>query len=217
VVGGISGASLIHSTIPPQSGMRPAADPYAYLTVPSYSGCLYNNYSTNKSATLNPGVYCGGMDLKSSNANVTLNPGIYILDQGSLSMVGNSTLTGAGVTIIFTSSTGSNYATASIGGGAIINLSAPTTGSTAGIALYGDRNMPVGTSYSFGGGSSQTIQGIAYFPKGAVSWAGNPTTTSSTCMELIADTITLVGDSGFATNCSAFGAKVLGPTSLLLE
>jgi hypothetical protein len=162
-------------------------------------------------------VYCGGIDLKSSNADVTLNPGIYILDQGSLTMTGNSTLSGSGVTIIFTSSTGSNYATADIKGGASINLTAPSTGSTAGIALYGDRNMPVGTSIAFGGGSGQLIQGVIYFPSAALSWAGNPTTTSSTCTELIANTISFVGDSGFATNCSALGAKVIGPTSLLLE
>lgn len=54
-------------------------------------------------------------------------------------MNGSATLTGTGVTLVFTSS-GNNYASATINGGATVNLTAPATGSTAGIVLFGDRN-----------------------------------------------------------------------------
>jgi hypothetical protein len=57
-----------------------------------------------------------------AGANVTLSPGNYVLDQGSLSINGNATVTGSSVTLIFTSSTGNNYATGTINGGATINL-----------------------------------------------------------------------------------------------
>jgi hypothetical protein len=40
----------------------------------------------------------------SGSANVTLNPGIYYLDGGSLTVNAGTTLTGTGVTLVFTGS-----------------------------------------------------------------------------------------------------------------
>ena len=55
---------------------------------------------------------------------VTLRPGIYIFDKGLMKINGNATLNGTAVTLVFTSSTGTNYATATIfNGGAIVTLS----------------------------------------------------------------------------------------------
>ena len=115
-------------------------DPYQNVPVPSEQGqgCAQHNYTAKATVTLDPGVYCGGIGLN-ANANVTLNPGVYFIDQGSLSVNGSATLTGTGVTLVFTSS-GNNYASATINGGATVNLTAPATGSTAGIVLFGDRN-----------------------------------------------------------------------------
>ena len=61
-------------------------------------------------------------------------------------------MTGTGVTLIFTSNTRSNWPTATINGGATINLTAPTSGATIGMIMFGDRNIPVGTSFKFNGG-----------------------------------------------------------------
>jgi hypothetical protein len=215
VVGGISGQSKITSTNGITSGYHSVADPYADVPLPSYGGCDHTGYSTHSTVTLNPGVFCGGMNLGSSAA-VTLNSGIYILDQGSLSMAGSASLTGTGVTLVFTSSNGTNYADAHITGGARIDLTAPTSGPTAGIALYGDRNMPAGTSFSFRGGSLQSIGGAVYLPRGALSWAGDPD-VSQRCTQIIADTISLVGDSGLSVDCTGYGTKPIGSLATLLE
>jgi Flp pilus assembly protein TadG len=215
VVGGISGSSSITATQGKITGYHTVSDPYASVSPPSFSGCDQRNYSSHGTATLSPGVYCGGMSL-GAGANITLQPGIYYLDQGSLTMNGSSTLTGTGVTIVFTSSTGNNYATATITGGATLNLTAPTSGSTAGIVLYGDRNMPTGTSFSFTGGTNQLVGGAVYFPKGAVSWAGN-SGLSQKCTQVVADTIQMVGDSGFKIDCSGYGTKPIGSPATLAE
>ena len=50
-------------------------------------------------------------------------------------------MNGTGVTIVLTGSSG-NYATVTIGNGASVTLSAPTSGATAGIVFFGDRNAP---------------------------------------------------------------------------
>lgn len=210
VVGGISGTSnmTMSDDNEPVTGATPTSDPYASVTPPSFSGCDQNNYSAKNTVTINPGVYCGGMKLN-AGAVVTLNPGLYYLDQGSLSVNGGATLQGTGVTIVLTSSTGSNCATASIAGGATINLIAPTSGATAGIVIYGDRNMPVGTTLKFTGGSSQSLGGAVYAPKAAITFIGNSGTATG-CTQVIADTISFTGNSGFAINCGGYGTKPLG-------
>ncbi len=208
VVGNVSGTSNITTTLGINTGATPASDPYADSSYPSFSGCDKHNFSSKKTETINPGVYCGGMSLN-AGANVTLNPGVYYLDQGSLSVNGGATLSGTGVTLVFTSSTGNNYATASVNGGATINLTPPTNGSTAGIVFFGDRNMPVGTGFSFEGGASQVLGGALYLPRGAVSFAGGADTTTA-CTQLVADTITFSGNSNFAINCAGYGTRPIG-------
>jgi len=213
-VGGVSGASGITTTQGITTGDAPLADPYANVSFPSFSGCDQHNFSSHATVTVNPGVYCGGMKLN-AGANVTMSPGIYYMDQGSLSVNGSAQLTGTGVTIVFTSTTGNNYATASINGGAVVNLTPPTTGPTAGIVLFGDRNMPKGTSFSLNGGASQVFGGASYLPNGAVAFAGNNGSPTG-CSQLIGDTISLTGNSSFAINCTGMGTKPIGSASARL-
>ena len=215
-VGGVSGASNITTTSGIHTGVAPLSDPYASMSFGSFSGCDQKNYSTNSNATISAGVYCGGISVK-AGATLTLNPGIYYLDQGNLSVEGNGTITGTGVTLVFTSSTGKNYANASISSNATVNLTAPTTGPTAGIVLFGDRNMPVGTTFKLTGGGTQTFGGAIYLPKAALTYSGG-SGGSTSCTQIIADTVTFTGNSGMAINCSSFGTKAFGwSTAQLVE
>jgi hypothetical protein len=216
VVGGISGGQNVTSVDGTVTGYHVVADPYASVTPPSFSGCDHTNYSTHGAiVTISPGVYCGGINL-GAGAIVAMNAGTYYLDRGSLSMSGSSSLSGTGVTLVFTSSTGSNYASANLAGGAAINITAPTSGTLSGIAMYGDRNMPVGTQFDFKGGNSQAIGGAIDLPKASVNWVGNAS-TQQPCTQLIADTIQFVGDSGLSVNCSGYGTKIIGTTANLME
>jgi Putative Flp pilus-assembly TadE/G-like len=214
VVGGISGKSSITATQGIVTAASPMANPYAGASYGSYSGCAHNNYTAKDTVTLSPGVYCGGLNLN-AGANVTLQPGVYYLDRGSLSVNGGATLTGTGVTLVFTSSTGNSYANATINGGATVNLSAPTTGPTAGIVVFGDTNMPGGTSFKFNGGAAQVFSGAVYLPKAAVQFAGGAN-TSKACTQLIADTVTFTGNANFAINCSGSGTKPIGSAAAML-
>ena len=214
VVGGISGNTSITAPNGVNTGISPIPDPYAKLTIPAYSGCIDHNFTAKTKVTINPGVYCGGMKLN-AGADVTLNPGIYYIDRGDLTVNGGATLSGTGVTIIFTSSTGANWPTASINGGAVINLTPPTDGPTAGVSIFADRNIPVGTSFSFNGGATQYLGGVIYIPTGDVLFAGGAGSTSS-CTKLIADTIQFTGSSNFAIDCKGYGTKAFGPAGVRL-
>jgi Flp pilus assembly protein TadG len=213
-VGGIPSTSGITTTLGVSGGDAPISDPYANTSYPAFAGCDHHNYTAKNLVTIDPGVYCGGITLN-AGANVTLNPGIYYLDQGDLSVNGSATLTGTGVTLVFTSSNGKNYSTATINGGATVNLTAPTSGPTAGIVIFADRNMPVGTAFKFNGGATQVLSGAVYVPKGAVTYAGGAGTTNG-CSQLIGDTVTFTGNSNFAINCSGKGTKPIGSSTAKL-
>jgi len=211
VVGNMTGRSNITTTQGIMTGMGVIPDPYATMSFPAFSACTQNNFNANSKdpITIDPGVYCGGMKIN-SGASVTLNPGIYYLDGGDLTMNGGATLTGTGVTLVFTSQNKSGYATASINGNATINLTPPKTGPTAGIVAFGDRRMPVGTAFTFNGGATQYLGGAIYLPQAAVSFSGG-VSSSSNCTQLIGNTVTFTGNSGFSLNCNNYGTKPFSP------
>ena len=216
VVGGVSGTSNITTTQGDNTGQPAANDPYAGVSIPAFSGCDQSNYSAKKTLTISPGVYCGGISVN-AGANLTLNPGIYYIDQGSLTVNGNATVTGAGVTLIFTSSTGSNWPTATINGGANINLTAPTSGPTAGMVIYADRKMPVGTAFKLNGGSTEYFGGAVYVPKAALTFTGGANSNGG-CTQIVADSVDFAGNANLAVNCSGFGTQPIGSaTAQLVE
>jgi hypothetical protein len=102
-----------------------------------------------------------------------------------------------------------------INGNAVVNLTAPIGGETAGLVVFGDRNTPLGTSFKLNGGSSQVFGGAIYAPTGAISYAGG-SSTSTSCTQIIGDTVTFTGNSNVAINCSSYPTKPFGPTSLRL-
>jgi len=209
--GGISGVQNIQAqTVDPYQQVVP--DPYADVPLPSdAAGCDHKNYTVKKTETLNPGVYCGGLSLN-AGAVVTLSAGIYIMDGGSLSVNGGATLAGNGVTLVFTSG-----ANATINGGAVVNLTAPTSGTMAGIVVYADRNTPAGTAFKFNGGAQQYFGGAVYVPTGAISFAGGAN-TSTGCTQLIGGTLTFTGNSQLSIDCAAYKVRPLGtPLARLVE
>jgi Putative Flp pilus-assembly TadE/G-like len=218
-----SGQASLNTTSGTFTGVAAANDPYADVSIPSYSGCDQTNYSLsgNRSASFAPSssgvmVFCNGLSI-SGNSSVTLAAGTYIVDRGSFSISGNSSISGtAGVTIILTSSTGSNYATASISGGSNVNLTAPTSGPLAGMAVYQDRNAPSSGSDSFSGGTNQNITGAVYFPNQSVTFSGGTTTGGAICTQLIASTITFNGNAAFKNNCQGTGVRAIAGSFIQL-
>ena len=214
VVGNISGGSGITTTNGTNLGVSPITDPYATVPPPPFAGCDFNNKTYKTTVTINPGVYCNGIQLN-AGAVVTMNPGVYIIDRGTLQIAGGATLRGTGVTIYFTSSTGANWADAAINGGATIDLTGPNTGPYAGLVMFGDRSMPISTTFKFNGGVGQVLGGAVYIPHGTVEYAGGANTTVH-CTQLIGDTITFVGNSDLAINCSTYGTKSIGASQATL-
>ena len=214
VVGGISGTQNIAATQGIKTGGGPVRDPYANDSYPSFSSCSQQNYTGKAVETINPGVYCGGMKFN-AGANVTLNPGIYYLDGGGFAVDGGATVSGNGVTLVFTKKNSNNWGTATVNGNATVTLTPPKSGPTAGIVVFGDRNIPLGTTFKFNGGASQYLAGAIYIPTGAITFAGG-IGASNSCTQIIGDTVSFVGNSSLAVDCSSYNTKPFSPLVIRL-
>ena len=218
------------------TGAAVTANPYASRTIAAAEagytiGCSagastptsYNG--GGQTYTINPGVFCGGLSV-SNGVTVTMNPGIYIIYGGVFSLQSGTVRAGSGVTIVLTG-TGSNYAVANIANGMNLTLNAPTSGATAGLAIFADPAAPSMTSTltnasscgtvasecsSFAGGVSMNINGAVDAPAQGVQWS-NGSNNSTACTQLVAYQITFTGGSKFTNNCSGSGTSQIGGSS----
>jgi hypothetical protein len=187
VVGTAKDESTGSFTPAPDTGCSEMADPLADIPAPTVGPCGFNNAKYDSvTRTLNPGVYCGGLEIL-GNANVTLNPGTYIISGGKgLFVDSNSTVTGNGVTFYLT-----NSAVVQFLSNTRFSLSAPQQGATTGIPgilFFEDRNNPTGLTHRIDSNSSlQILDGAFYFSKNTLRIDSNSTLSSqSSCMIMIA-------------------------------
>lgn len=141
--------------------------------------------------TLKPGTY-GGLDLKGA---VSLEPGNYIIDGGRLELGSQTVVRGQGVTLFLM-----NDAELKINGGATFDISPSLEGVWAGFSIVAEHGN--GASAIINGNSKSSLTGIVYLPDAAeLQYAGNGA-TSGECIRLIAQEITLIGNSTFKMDCS---------------
>lgn len=196
--------------------VAPADDPYAGLSIPSTAGGPCNTYSDTPTSTTTitpsgstPYLICGNLHVQ---GKLTLGAGVYVIDSGNFTVDAGASITGTGVTLILTSSTGT-YGTVTINGGATMSLTAPISGTTAGIALWVDKNAPYAAADYLNGGSNQNINGVIYMPDQQVSFNGG-TSGVTTCLQLIALDVTFSGNSNTyitQSGCSADNLPVKQP------
>jgi hypothetical protein len=208
-----NGGSIVTSPIANnvQINQAPTDDPYAGVTSVVPAGCNNNNKTINWAATLqtlNPGTFCNGLSI-GNGAQVKLNPGVYYIKTGTFNIGGGTTVTGAGVTIVLTRNNTSAYAKSTIGNGANVTLSAPTTGTHAGIVFFGDRGAPTTTTNNFQGGSTVNLTGALYFPTQRVVYS-NGSTTNSICTQIIAWRISFSGGVSINNQCESAGTTAIG-------
>jgi hypothetical protein len=214
-----SGGSTVTITGAKTVGAAAVANPYASLSVSTVEGstnmtcpnATATTYASGgKTYTISPGVYCGGFTV-ANGVTVNMNPGIYYIVGGVFSLSGGTTTNANGVTIVLTGSL-LNYATANIQPGANLNVTAPTSGATAGIAMWADANSPIIgaplTSYVAGGGT-MLVNGALYFPTQAVNFS-NDAYNGSSCTQLVAYNVTFQGGARFTNTCASDGVRAIG-------
>ena len=181
-------------------------DPYASLPDPTPSSCsgqLSVNSNQTRRINNNSGVSCyRGMDLK---GNVTFDPGIYYIDGsagGSLDIGSQAVVNAPGVVFILTT-TSADYSTVArvnMNGGAQVNLTAPISGTYAGIMMYQDRRATTNSSNLVNGNASSVYQGSLYFPQQSLTFSGT-SGMNTNCMQIVARQVTFTGDSAITNVC----------------
>lgn len=193
-VGGIAKGSL---DIQPaaQTHCPPVVDPLAAwsppISVPVCDKAPVLKFDEG-AQTLSPGVYCGGIKVGGST-QLTLEPGIYYIVDDGLKVNGGANVVGHGVTIV---SMGNNASIDFLGNSGV-ELSAPTTGPTAGLVLAGGRDQPQVASM-IGGGASSRLLGTVYLPSHDLGFGGNTEVSMPTDFTvLIARTLKFHGGATF--------------------
>jgi predicted P-loop ATPase/GTPase len=223
VVGGysLSGQTSIVNTTTGQKvapvTIASPGDPFAFLPAPAQGTIVGNTHISydmnNKPAnnTLLPGVYCGGLTIGNTNgATFTMSPGTYIMAGGGFTINSLGIVSGSGVTVYNTSSTGwgcstsFNYTPITISGQATLTLTAPSSGAQAGVIFFGDRAgcSPLGSCQDqINSGSITKLNGAMYFKSDTLVISGTASNTG--CMTVAADKININGNSPFAiTGCT---------------
>ncbi len=203
--GGISTTSTgitLSECAAPRRNMAPVKDPYASVPDPVVSGlCKIPNNLGGASTSVHNitgGRYCG---LRMSRT-VNLAPGMYIIDGGELDISSTASINGTGVTFFLT-----NGARLNINGAAVIDLSAPTSGTYSGMLFFGDRSgTPV--SNLLNGSAGSVFNGATYFPNDHLEIRGS-NSVGAGCTQFIARTLDLRGSSGAGVNCSTSGTTPL--------
>ncbi len=160
--GGVSMAGTI--TPSPVTDCPPQDDPLASRAAPVFGGCDYIDVNlSDKTQTLDPGVYCGGLRID-GNSTVTLNPGIYVIKDGALTVAGNSLMQGVGVGFYLTGNAGATLFTVN----SHISLEAPKSGPMAGLLFFEDRALPVTLKHRFTSDDARKLIGTIYMPVGTL-------------------------------------------------
>uniref|UniRef100_Q01PK9 Putative Flp pilus-assembly TadG-like N-terminal domain-containing protein n=1 Tax=Solibacter usitatus (strain Ellin6076) TaxID=234267 RepID=Q01PK9_SOLUE len=209
ISGGWQGSGTISPA--PYTNQPHMSDPFADMAPPSYSGCDDNTITLKNSQkkTLTPSgstpyVICGDLSL-GAQSSMTLNAGIYVVT-GSISMGGQTSITGSGVTFYLPNGG------VSMDGGASVSLSAPASGDWQGILFYQARGNK--TASSLVGGTTQDLEGVMYFPSAPLSYTGGSSLIVSHTT-IVADTLSLVGNSNIATAASSAYTGVTGGISVI--
>jgi len=173
-------------------GAATVADPFASLPSPTVgTTCDQTNYSTpgSGSATISPGVYCGGITVGGSFA-LTMNSGTYIMYGGGFNIGNSGTVTGSNVTVFLTGGTlgGHTYTSAglSLSGASGTSLSAPTSGTYEGVLFFQDRLVTYTTGNSIVASAASTITGTFYCPTTSMVLSG---AVSASKIALVVDSL----------------------------
>jgi hypothetical protein len=145
--------------------------------------------------------------------NVPANFGPIYVNGGNAQLQGNFSCTGC--TIVMTNKDTSNTATIgtiTVNAGVNTNITAPTTGTYKGIAIYQDRRASIctGNCNNLNGNSSSIITGAIYTPRQEVYYNGTGTVTA-TCTMFVSYRVTFNGNSALSnkfqdlTQCSGAG------------
>ncbi|MFN0217876.1 MAG: TadE/TadG family type IV pilus assembly protein [Hyphomicrobium sp.] len=186
-------------------------DPLSSRPEPDVGGCIANpSILPVLPTTLEPGTYCGGIEIK-FGANVILKPGIYVIKDGPLLVANGSRMSGDGVGFYFT---GDN-ATFKFENSTHISLTAPISGPMAGLLMFESRSRPTSGTFELMSDDAPLLLGTIYLPQGELRVdAGSPIAYESAYTAIVARAIRLYGGPHLVLNTSYDSSDVPVPSGI---
>ena len=139
-------------------------DPLASRSAPKVGLCDHlAKVILNKTVTLDPGVYCGGLAILGTS-KVTLNPGVYIIHNGLLKVGDKAQMTGENVGFYLSGL----LTLMQFDSDTTIDLTAPKSGPLAGILFFEDRKAPPLRVHRIGSNNARNLLGTIYLPVGTL-------------------------------------------------
>jgi len=173
----------------------PLADPYAKINEPADGPCIslsklktVGNEAIDK-AYLYPGTYCDGLDVM--GVDVTFAPGTYIFPKGKLRFRKGSQSTAHDVTFVL-----KDKVAFWMEDEAQLTLTAPSTGTYAGLALYQSPDAKkAGPKNRIRSGGGVSITGTVYLPSQKLEISSeSPVISEAPATSFIAYNILFTGD-----------------------
>ena len=159
--GGVSGTGGNFAPYP-TTDCPPMPDPLADRQPPAVGSCDFNNYvAWDWYETLQPGVYCGGIEI-GQGIVATFQPGVYIIKDGPFVVGSNATAKGDNVGFYLVGAT----ATFEFTSKATIEFTAPKDGDLASILFFEDRNAPPLRDHKIFSENARVLLGTFYLPNG---------------------------------------------------
>lgn len=209
-IGFSGGATPCVNTNNTTTGTPPAEDPFSYLTPPTVPGDCSGNiegvpwgapFLPASGDTIQPGCYQAGIVLQGGLYHFA--PGLFIIDTAGLHMVGGGNVDGVDMTIYFPATAtgpplgapGVKNTVLNIAGGYSTDLKASHP-DYPGILFYQDPNTPDWVKVNMVGGATMTLEGVMYFPRSTVRYAGNPSSGSNWTI-LVSYRTEIIGSTSF--------------------
>jgi hypothetical protein len=201
IVGGIqnSGATISPA---PTTNATAIADPLSYLSTngdaPSAGSCTGQSSLPANGATLTPATFCSGITLN-PNVAITLSAGTYYIE-GGITVDTGASITGTSGVTLYVATGQLNF-----NAGSTVKLSAPTTGTLAGIAIWqaaSDTN-----EINLDSGSTSEYNGAFYAPTAELTL--NSASNAAACTLVDVGSIMLDSGATFSVgnNCSSFSSS----------
>jgi Flp pilus assembly protein TadG len=158
--GGVSNSGSITPSATTDCPVIP--DPLASRPPPPVGACMFNKYKiTTGTAVLNPGTYCGGLEV-SGTAKVSFSEGTYVIKDGEFKISNTAVATGDHVGFFLTGLTSKINFT----GASTVSFTGAVTGEMSGLLFYEDRASAFYRVHRINSANANTLTGTIYLPKG---------------------------------------------------
>lgn len=203
------GAASGNITPSPLTDAPPVPDPFTALPINVPTLCTdFPMQLLGGTLTLKPGRHCNGLQLVGSSTLV-LEPGEHYFTGGGLSFLGNTTITGTDVTLIF-----QDASSVAFGGNATLSLEGRKSGPYAGFVLVTDRSF-TGT-FEISAKNAKKLLGTVYLPNATleISGQGNKVADQSAWTVVVAKQLAVKGSASLVINANYKSATVPVPTGV---